>query len=217
MSRHHVQSSEERERMIMATTEMEGASYDFHTPYFADLRDSITLGALRWCQNDFFGALDLIVAKQPRGGALNNVAVVALADGLKHAGDLGLGRSLLGSSLGLFLIAALSQKTRRDHQSQEELIAVVGRQHQVGWTTGNLLASLVLGGGEDSIAHNGAEAIDLSTELDLDGLAGLDFSGSLGLVGRQRGVGGDVGGGRDGGRVGEALSFGQRMWSKVYK
>lgn len=145
------------------------------------------------------------MAEQPGCSALDDVAVVALGDGLEQAGDLGLRRSLLSGGLGLLLVSSLGEETRGNHQSQKELIAVVGSEHEVSGAARDFLASLVLGSCEDSVAHNGAEAIDLSSKLDLDGLAGLDLGGGLGLIGRQRRVGSDVGGGRDGRRVGEAL------------
>ena len=46
---------------------------------------------------------------------------------------------------------------------------------------------------EDCIANNGAEPIDLSTKLNLDSLAALDLTSSLGLVGRQGSVWRDEG------------------------
>lgn len=176
----------------------------FHAPDLTDLGDAIALGTLARCQDDLLGALDLVVAEQPRGGALNNVAVVALADGLEHARDLSLRRSLLAGGLGLLFFRSLGKKTRGGHQPQEELIAVVSGQHQVSWASGDLLASLILRSGEHSVADDGAEAINLSSELDLDGLAGLDLGGGLSLVGGEGCVRSDVGCGRDGGRVREA-------------
>lgn len=74
----------------------------------------------------------------------------------------------------------------------------MGSQDQVGRATRDDLVGLVLGMGQNGVADNGAKAVDLGSELDLDGLAGLDLGRSLGLVGRQGGVGGNIGSGRDG-------------------
>ena len=57
----------------------------------------------------------------------------------------------------------------------------------------------------DSVADNRAEAIDLGTELDLDGLAGAELGLSLFGVGDERRIGRDVGARRDGARVRDTL------------
>lgn len=180
------------------------ADAHLNAPNLADLGDTLALGALRRGKDDLLGALDLVVVKEPGSGALNEVDIVGLGDDLEKLCDSGLSRGLLGSCLGLLLVSTLGQKTGRDHQSDEELVGIVISQDQVGIATSDGLASLVLGLGDDSVADDGTEAIDLSTELDLDGLALLDLDTSLGLVGAKGSVGSDVGRGGDSGRVREA-------------
>lgn len=74
-------------------------------------------------------------------------------------------------------------------------------KHQVGGLALDDVGLLVLGRDDDGVAENRGEAIDLGTKLDLDRLALLELYGSLLLVRLQGGVRGDVGAGRDGGRV----------------
>ena len=76
---------------------------DLNTPYLADLWDTLALGALSWCQDDLLLSLNLVALEQPRGGALDEVAVVALDDLLEKAGHAALGHWLYGSGLGLLL------------------------------------------------------------------------------------------------------------------
>lgn len=177
---------------------------DLDTPDLADLGGTVALGALGGGEDNLLAALDLVAVKQPRGGALDEVHLVGLGDLLQKAGDLGLGRGLLGGSLGLLLVGSLSQEARGDHKSQEQLIDVVVGQDQISGAASDGLSGLVLGGSDDSVANDGAEAIDLSTELDLDGLSLLDLDTGLSLVGGKGSVGSDVGRGGDRGGVGEA-------------
>ena len=175
------------------------------TPDLANLGDALALVVLARGNNNLLLALNLVALEEPRGGALDKVAVVGLDNLLEKLGDLGLRRRLLGSGLGLLLIGTGSEEARGDHETEEELVGVVGGENQVSIATLDNIVGLVLGGGNDGVANNGAEAIDLSTKLDLDRLAGLDLNNSLLLVGGQGSVGGDESGGRDGGGVGEAL------------
>lgn len=181
------------------------AQTDTHldTPNLAGLGGTVTLGTLARGEDNLLGALNLVVVKEPRGGALNEVAVVGLADLLKESGDLGLSRALLGSSLGLLLLSALGKEARGNHEAEEDLVGVVGSEDQVSRAASDLL----VGAGKDGVADNSTEAIDLSTKLDLDGLSGLDLLVGLSLVGGEGSVGSDIGSGGDGGGMGETFGF----------
>jgi hypothetical protein len=178
---------------------------DLDTPNLTNLGSTLALGALGRRKDNLLAALDLVVVEQPRCGALDDVDVVGLGNLLQKAGDPGLGRSLLGGSLGLLLVGALSQETRGGHQSQEKLVDVVVGKDQIGSAASDLLAGLVLGSSNHGITDNGAETIDLGTKLDLDSLAILDLGTGLSLVGGERSVGSDVGRRGDGGGVGETF------------
>lgn len=182
-----------------------GADANLDTPDLTGLGDAITLGALSGSKDNLLGTLNLVAVEQPRGGALDNVDVIGAGHLLEQAGDLGLCRGLLGGGLGLLLLGALGQETRGDHQPQKKLVGIVGGQHQIGLAAGDGLASLLGGSGDDGVANNGTEAIDLGAELDLDGLAFLDLDTGLALIGGERGVGSDVGRRGDGGGVRKAL------------
>lgn len=179
------------------------ADAHLNTPDLTNLGGTVTLGTFGGRQDNLLGALNLVALEQPRGRALDNVAVIGLGDLLDDGGDLGLGRGLLGGSLGLLFLSTLGQKTGRNHQAEENLVGVVGGENQIGGAASDGSILLVLGGSQDGVANNGTETINLSTKLDLDGLSGLDFLVGLGLVGGQGGVGSDIGGGRDGGGVRE--------------
>lgn len=181
------------------------ADTDLNTPNLTNFRDTLALGALCRGKDNLLAAFDLIVVEEPRGGALDDVGLVGLGDLLEKAGDLGLCRGFLGSSLGLLLVGALGQSARGDHQSQEDLVDVVVGKDQIGSAASDLVASLVFGGGDDGVTDDGTETIDLGTKLDLDSLAILDLGAGLSLVGGERSVGGDVGRRGDGGGVGETL------------
>lgn len=189
------------------------ADANLDTPDLTDLGDALALGALARRDDNLLGALNLVAVKEPRGRAFNNVAVVGLGDLLQKAGDLGLRGRLDGSSLGLLLFGAAGQKSRGDHQPKEELVDIVGGQEKVGSAALNDgLGSLLLGG-DDGVANDGAEAIDLGTELDLDGLAGLDLSRSLLLVRLQGGVRSDKGSRGDGGGMRETYRWAEKSVS----
>jgi hypothetical protein len=68
----------------------------------------------------------------------------------------------------------------------------VGGQHQVGGLALDDIGLLVLGWNDDGVADDRGEPIDLGTKLDLDGLALLEFNGSLLLVRLQWGVRRDI-------------------------
>ena len=76
---------------------------DLNTPDLADLWDTLALGALSGREHDLLLALDLVALEEPRGGALDEVAVVALDDLLEEVGHAALGHWLLGCGLGLLL------------------------------------------------------------------------------------------------------------------
>lgn len=183
------------------------ADTDLDTPNLANLGDTLALGAFGRRKDNLLTALDLVVVEQPGCGALDDVDVVGLGNLLQKTGDLGLGGSLLGGSLGLLLVGALGQETRGDHQSQEKLVDVVVGKNQIGSAASDLLAGLVLGSSNHGVTDNGAETIDLGTKLDLDSLAILDLGTGLSLVGGERSVGSDVGRGGDGGGVGETFRW----------
>jgi hypothetical protein len=84
----------------------------------------------------------------------------------------------------------------------------VSGQEQVGRTTCDVTLGLIGVLGDNRVANNRAEAVNLGSQLDLDGLAGLDLDSSLLLVRLEGRVGGYEGGGRDGGRVGKTCSMG---------
>lgn len=192
---------------VLELLNLAGSQADAHldTPDLANLGDTLALGVLASGNHNLLLALNLVAVKEPRGGALDEVAVVGADNLLEKVGDLGLRRRLLGGGLGLLLIGTGSEKTRGNHEAEEDLVGVVVGENQVSVAALDNIVGLVLGGGNDGVANDGAEAIDLSTELDLDGLTGLDLDSSLLLVGAQGSVGSDESSGRDGSGVGEAL------------
>lgn len=192
-------------RALVEVLVLAGAEGDAHldAPNLASLGDTIALGALGGSQDNLLGAFNLVVVKQPRGGAVDEVAVEGLADLLENRSHLGLGGSSLGGSLGLLLVGALGQEAGGDHEAEEHLVGVVGGVHQVGRAAGDLL----LGTSDDGVADDGTKAIDLGAELDLDRLARLDLLVGLGLIRDERRVRGDVGSGGDGGGVRETCRW----------
>lgn len=151
------------------------AHTDLDAPDLAHFGDTVALGSLGGGKNNLLGSFDLVAGKQPRSGALDQLGVVGFAHLLQQAADLGLGGGLLGGGLGLLFVGTLGEETRGDHQAEEKLISVVGGEDQVSVASGNRLSSLVLGGGEDSVADNGTKSVNLSSELDLNGLSLLDL------------------------------------------
>lgn len=155
-----------------------------NTPHIANLGGSITLrGAITGGDDDLLLSLNLIALKQPRGGTFDDVDLVALGDLLDQGVHLTLGLGLRSSGLGFFFVGTRSQNSRRQHQSQQQLISVVCSQHEIGGAALNNILGFVLGGNNDSVAGNRGKAINLSTKLDLDGLALLQLNGGLLLVG----------------------------------
>lgn len=177
-----------------------GADAHLDTPDLADLGHTVAPDAVARCEDDLLVALNVVAVELPDGGVLNKVAVVGLGQLLQQVGDSGLGVGLGGGrGLLLLLLGASGQKTRRHHCAEHELLGVVGSQLEVGGAAGDLAAN------DDSVADNSTEAIDLSTELDLHGLAGLQGSLGLLLIRHQRGVGRDVCAGGNGARVRDTL------------
>lgn len=182
------------------------AETELDTPNLADFGDTLTAHTIAGIQDDLLVALDLVAVKEPAGGVLDDVAVVGLSNLLQESRDLGLGGSLLSGGLRLLLVGALGQQTRRDNESQQKLVGVVSCDNQVGLTACDNILGRVLPGNDHHITDNGSEAIDLSTQLDLDDLTGLQGGLGLGGIGHQGGVGSHIGARRDGSRVGDTFS-----------
>jgi hypothetical protein len=177
-----------------------GGDAHLDTPDLADLGHTVTPDAVAGGEDDLLVALDVVAVEFPDGGVLDELAVVALGEPLEEVGDpglsVGLGRR---GGLLLLLLGTGGQKTSRHHCAEHELLGVVGSELQVGSTAGDLATN------DDGVADNCTEAIDLSAELDLHGLAGLEGSLSLLGIGLERGVGSDECAGRNGARVGDTL------------
>lgn len=197
-----VQGSTVVKRLDLAVAQ---AETNLNTPNLTNLGNTLTTGAITGVHDDLLGALDLVAVKQPAGGVLDDGAVVGLGNLLQVGGELSLGRSLLGSGLLLLLISTLSQETLGNHETQHDLVGVVGSKDQVGLTAGDNLLSGVLLGNDNHVTNDGSEAIDLSTELDLGDLTGLQGNLGLGGIGHQRGVGSNIGARRDGSGVGDTF------------
>lgn len=165
---------------------------NLNTPNLTDLGDTVTTDTVAGGQDDLLGALDLVAVEQPGGSVLNDVAAVGLGDLLEKSGHLGLGGSTLGSGLLLLLVGTLGKQAGGNHEAEQKLIGVVGGNDQVGLGASDGLLGGVLLGSNDHVADDGTETIDLSTELDLDDLAGLQDGLGLGGIGDQRGVGGHI-------------------------
>lgn len=173
------------------------------TPDLANLGQAVALGAITRSEHNLLLVLNFVAAKEPGGGTLDNVDLVALGNLLNQSVDLALCLGLGGSGLYLLLVGASSQHSRGQHQSQKQLVGVVSGQEQVGSAALNHILGFVLGGDNDGVAHNRSKAIDLCAKLDLDNLALLKLNSSLLLVRLQWGVGSDIGAGRNGRRVSE--------------
>lgn len=177
-----------------------GGDAHLDTPDLADLGHTVTPDTVAGSEDDLLVALDVVAVEFPDGGVLDKLAVVALGESLEEVGDPGLSVGLGGrGGLLLLLLGAGGQKTSGHHCAEHELLGVVGSELQVGSAAGDLAAN------DDGVADNCTKAIDLSAELDLHGLAGLESG--LGLLGvrHQRGVGSDECAGRNGARVGDTL------------
>jgi len=192
---------------LLELLDLAGSQADSHldTPNLANLRDALTLGVLTRGDDNLLLALNLVAVEEPRGRALDKVDVIGLNNLLQQLGDPGLCRGLGRRSLGLLLVGTGGEESGGDHKSQEKLIGVVGSQNQVGRSTLDDILGLILLRNDDGVANNRTEAIDLGTELDLDGLAGFELNSGLLLVSGQRGVRSDEARGRDSGGVREAL------------
>lgn len=152
---------------------------DLNTPDLADLGKTLTTDTLAGREDDLLLGLDLVVLELPDGGALDDVATVSLGDLLEHLGHLTLGVSLAGGVLLLLLLVAVRDKTGWDHQPQEKLVCVVSTQKKIC-----LLSSDLAGCANNNVvANNSSEAIDLSAQLDLDDLAGLQCGAGLLSIG----------------------------------
>jgi hypothetical protein len=188
--------------------DLTGAQTDTHlnTPGLANLGKTVTSDTLAGSQNDLLLALNLVSLELPAGGVFDEVAVVALDELLKELGDLALAERLLCTCLGNLLLGAGGEKTGRQHGSQKELVGVVSGEDKVSLAALEFAVGVGLGrGNNDRVADNGTEAINLSTELDLDALGSLELDGGLLSVGLEGSVGGDESAGRDGGGVSDTL------------
>jgi len=197
-----VQGSTVVKRLDLAVAQ---AKANLNTPNLTNLGNTFTTGTVARAQDDLLVALDLVAVKQPAGGVLDDVAVVGLGDLLQVGGDLSLGRRLLGGGLLLLLLGTLGQQTRRNHETQHNLVGVVGRKNQVGLAASDNLLGGVLLANDKHVTDDGSKAIDLSTQLDLDDLAGLQGGLGLGGIGHQRSVGSHIGARRDGSGVGNTF------------
>lgn len=177
---------------------------DLDTPNFTDLGDTVTADTVAGGQDNLLLALNLVAAEQPRGGVLDDGALVGLGDLLKQGRHVSLGRGLLGGSLLLLLLGTLGQETLGNHQAEQNLVGVVGSENEVSLTASDDVLGVLLGDNEH-VANNGSESINLSTELDLDNLASLQDDLGLGGVRDQRGVGSDIRAGGDSGGVGDTF------------
>lgn len=176
---------------VAVVLDLAGSQTDAHlnTPDLADLRQTIAPDALTRRKDDLLLGLDFVVLELPDGGALDKVAAVGLDNLLEHVGHLALCVGLLCGSLLLLLLVGVGDKTRWDHQPQQKLVGVVCSQNQICLASSNLLC----GTDNNIVADDGAEAIDLSTQLDLDNLSLLQLRLGFFGVGLEGGVGGDVG------------------------
>ena len=185
--------------------DLAGAQGQAHldTPDLTDVGDTVAAHAVVGGEDDLLLGFDLVALELPAGGVLDDVAVVDLGDLLNQRGHVRLGGGLLGGGLLLLLVGAAGQEAGGNHQSEQELVGVVGGVDQVGGAAGHLVGGGLVGD-NDHVANDGTEAIDLGTELDLGDLTGLE--GDLGLLSLrdQRSVRGHVGVGGDGGGVSDA-------------
>lgn len=178
------------------------ADTNLNTPSLANLWETLALDTLAWSQDDLLLALNLVTLKDPARSVLDQVALVALGDLLEELGHLRLTVWLDRLCLLLLLLSSLRQQTRWHDHPHHQLVRVVGCKQEVGWSSRDLGVVLA---SNDGIADNRTKAIDLSTELDLDCLVGLEHSLRLLGVGGEGSVWGHVGAWRDGARVGDSL------------
>ena len=169
-----------------------GADTHFYAPDFTDFCEALTLHALAWSKDDLLLVLDFVTAEQPASSVLDQVAVIGLDKLLEQLCDLGLAVGLLRLRLLLLLFRSGSEHARRHHHPQKKLVGVVGGQSKVGRAASDFLRA-----DEDRVAGNGAESVNLGTELDLNCLLRLERRLRFLVVGHKRGVGGHVGARRD--------------------
>lgn len=191
------------ERQALDLTAAQGHA-ELNAPDFTDFGVTFALDAAAGSEDELLLAFDLVALEEPGGGALDEIAVIGLDDLFEESIDLGVRDRLLGLSLLLLFVGAGGEETCGDEKAQQQLVGVVSREEKVGGAAGDLLA--LAGGDDDGVADDGAEAVDLSTELDLHDLAGLQGDSSLFRLGDERSVGRDIGAGRDGRGVSEACN-----------
>lgn len=175
---------------VLEVLELSGSerNTNLNTPDLTDLWKTLALALLTWSKDNLLLALNLVALKHPGSGVFDQVAVEALDDLLEIGSHLGLWDGLGLSSLGLLLDGSGSQKSSWDHQAEENLVGVVGSEHQVG--DAGIILLLSLSWNDDGVANDCSETVDLGTELDLDDISGLQDDGSLSLIGLQWGIGG---------------------------
>lgn len=182
------------------------AETNLNTPHLTHIRNTVAAYTIAGGQDDLLLALDLVAIEQPASGVLDDVAVVGLGDLLEEAGHVGLSWGLLGGRLLLLLLGALGQQTGRNHQTQQKLVSIVGCDNEVSLTASDNVLGSALGGNYNHVTDDGSEAINLSSQLDLDNLSSLQGRLGLGGVRDERSVGSDIGARRDSGRVRDTLT-----------
>jgi hypothetical protein len=193
---------------VAQALDLTGAQTDTNldTPSLADLGETITSDAFARGHDDLLLALNLVSLELPAGRILDQVAVVALDNLFEQLGDLALTVGLHGTCLGDLIFRARGKDARRQHGSEKKLVGVVGSKDEVSLAALEFAIGVGLGrGNNDRVADNGAEAVNLSTKLDLDTLGGLEFDNGLIGIALQGSVWSDKGAGRDGGGVGDTL------------
>ena len=203
-----VQSRTQREVLDLSGAERET---NLDTPDLTNGGDTFTPNAVGGSEDDLLLTLDLVTVELPAGGVLNHIAFVSLGDLFEQGRDVGLRRRLLGGSLLLLFLGTAGQKTRGDHETQQEFVGVVGSVDKVSLAAGDFVGAGTLSRNNDHITDDGSEAIDLSTELDLGDLASLQGGFGFLLVGHQGGVRSHMGARRDSSRVTETFTLDDQL------
>ena len=203
-----VQSRTQREVLDLSGAERET---NLDTPDLTNGGDTFTPNAVGGGEDDLLLTLDLVTVELPAGGVLNHIAFVGLGDLFEQGRDVGLRRRLLGGSLLLLFLGTAGQKTRGDHETQQEFVGVVGSVDKVSLAAGDFVGAGTLSRNNDHITDDGSEAIDLSTELDLGDLASLQGGFGFLLVGHQGGVRSHMGARRDSSRVAETFMWDSQL------
>ena len=151
-------------------------------PHLADLGGPLALAALGRREHNLLLALDVVALEEPGGRVLDERAVVALDDLFEERGDAGLGHGPRASSLFLLFFTAGGEEAGGQHEAEEEFVGIVGCEEEVGFALGDLAGFGLVGGDDDGVADDGAEAIDLRAELDLDDLSGFEYGGGVGGI-----------------------------------